>query len=257
METTLHRQLKSVYCDDPQQHEVVLDGYRIDAVVDGRLIEIQQASLAAIRPKIATLLQSHDVTVVKPLIARKVLVKRARKGGKVQSTRTSPKHATFFDLFDELVNFVTVFPHRRLSLHVLLTEQEEHRVVTGKKRRRDKGYRVEDRRLVGIVDRLELRSHSDLRLLLPDTLPQRFSTADIAKQAGVPRWLAQKAAYCLRMTDTAKLVGKEGNTMLYQWSRASQRAASCDECTDETEPLRRTGLQPVHQSPNRHGKWAG
>jgi len=225
METTLHRQLKGVYCADPEQHEVVVDGYRIDAIADGRLIEIQQAGLAAIRPKIATLLKSYDVTVVKPLVARKVLVKRTRKGGKVQSTRTSPKHATFFDLFDELVNFVTVFPHRRLSLHILLTEQEEHRTVTGKRRRRDKGYRVEDRRLVSIVDRLELRSRSDLRLLLPDDLPQPFTTADIAQHAGVPRWLAQKAAYCLRMTGTSQLVGKSGNTLLYQWSRPSKRAA--------------------------------
>lgn len=225
METTLHRQLKKVYCDDTDQHEVVVDGYRIDAIADGQLIEIQQAGLAAIRSKIARLLKSHDVTVVKPLVARKVLVKRVRNGGKVQSRRTSPKHATFFDLFDELVNFVSVFPHRRLSLHVLLTEQEEHRVVTGKRRRRDKGYRVEDRRLVGIIDRMELRSHTDLQGLLPASLPQPFSTADIAKQAGVPRWLAQKAAYCLRKTDTAKLVGKDGNTLLYEWEQPAKRAA--------------------------------
>ncbi len=225
METTLHRQLKGVYCADPEQHEVVVDGYRIDAIADGRLVEIQQAGLAAIRPKIAILLKTHNVTVVKPLVARKVLIKRARKGGKVQSQRTSPKHATFFDLFDELVNFVTVFPHRRLSLHVLLTEQEEHRVVTGKRRRRDKGYRVEDRILVGIIDTLKLRSRSDLRSLLPVDLPQPFSTADIAQHVGVPRWLAQKAAYCLRMTETAQLVGKEGNTLLYQWKQRSKRAA--------------------------------
>ncbi len=225
METTLHRQLKGVYCTDPDQHEVVVDGYRIDAIAGGRLVEIQQAGLAAIRPKIATLLKSHDVTVVKPLVARKVLIKRTRKGGKVESTRTSPKHATFFDLFDELVNFVTVFPHRRLSLHVLLTEQEEHRVVTGKKRRRDKGYRVEDRRLVGIVDQLELHTRSDLRDLLPVDLPQPFSTNDIAKHAAVPRWLAQKAAYCLRMTETSQLVGKKGNTLFYEWKRSTRRAA--------------------------------
>ncbi|MCA9028419.1 MAG: hypothetical protein KDA86_24620 [Planctomycetaceae bacterium] len=225
METTLHRQLKEVYCHDPDQHEVVLDGYRIDAIVDDRLIEIQQAGLGALRTKIATLLKSHDVIVVKPLVGRKVLIKRARKGGRVQSTRTSPKRETFFDLFDELVNFVTVFPHQRLSLHVLLTEQEEHRVVTGKRRRRDKGYRVEDRRLTGITDRLELRTCRDLQALLPADLPQPFSTADIAKHAGVPRWLAQKAAYCLRMTSTARLVGKDGNTLLYEWQQPTKRAA--------------------------------
>ena len=225
METTLHRQLKAVYCADPEQHEVQIDGYRIDAVTDGGLIEIQQAGLAAIRPKIRALLKSHQVIVVKPLVARRVLVKRKRRGGPIQSTRTSPKHATFFDLFDELVHFVGVFPHRRLSLHVLLTEQEEHRIVTGPRRRRDKGYRLEDRRLLGIVDRRELRRREDLRALLPERLPETFSTADIAHHAGIPRWLAQKAAYCLRMTKTAELVGKSGNTLLYRWCVRTRRAA--------------------------------
>ncbi len=225
METTLHRQLKAVYCADPEQHEVRVDGYRIDAVAEDRLIEIQQAGLGAIGPKIRTLLKSHKVTVVKPLVARRVLVKRKRRGGPVQSTRTSPKHETFFDLFDDLVHFVNVFPHRRLSLHVLLTDQEEHRIVTGRKRRRDKGYRVEDRRLLGISGRCILRRRADLRSLIPETLPATFSTADIAQHAGVPRWLAQKAAYCLRMTGTAEMAGKSGNAILYRWSEKTRRAA--------------------------------
>lgn len=225
METTLHRQLKAVYCDDPDGREVVVDGYRIDAIVGDELIEIQQAGLAALRDKVHDLLKSHRVRVVKPLAARKVLVKRKRRGGKVQSTRVSPKHATRFDLFDELVHFVTVFPHPRLTFEVLLTEQEEHRVGARKRRWRDKGYRVEDRHLVAITDRFTLRTPADLRTLLPPDLPQPFSTADIAEHAGIPRWLAQKAAYCLRQTGTAKLDGKTGNTLLYRWARKSRRAA--------------------------------
>ena len=40
METSLHRQLKAVYAPAAAR-EVRVDGYRIDAVVDGELIEIQ------------------------------------------------------------------------------------------------------------------------------------------------------------------------------------------------------------------------
>ncbi|MGD9855786.1 MAG: hypothetical protein AB7U20_12650 [Planctomycetaceae bacterium] len=225
METTLHRQLKAVYCADPERHEVRIDGYRIDAVSDAGLIEIQQAGLGAIRTKVRALLHAHRVIVVKPLVARRVLIKRRRRGGAVQSTRTSPKHATFFDLFDDFVHFAGLFPHPRLSLDVLLTEQEEHRIITGQRRRRDKGYRVEDRRLVSIVDRCRLQHCEDLRELLPDSLPEVFSTSDIAERASVPRWLAQKAAYCLRMTGTAELVGKSGNVLLYRWSVPASRAA--------------------------------
>jgi hypothetical protein len=225
METTLHRQLKAVYCDDPDGREVVVDGYRIDAIVGGELIEVQQAGLAAIRDKVRDLLASHRVRVVKPLPARKVLIRRKRRGGRVQSTRVSPKHATQYDLFDELVHFVTVFPHPRLTVEVLLTEQEEHRVNARKRRWRDKGYRVEDRQLVAITDRLSLRTLADLKGLLPADLPQPFSTADIAQQAGIPRWLAQKAAYCLRKTGAVRLDGKSGNTLLYCWETTNGRAA--------------------------------
>ena len=45
--------------------------YRIDVVIGKELVEIQLASLSAIRDKIAALVKRHDVRVVKPIIARK------------------------------------------------------------------------------------------------------------------------------------------------------------------------------------------
>ena len=46
METTLHRQLKELYGIAEADREVCIDGYRIDAVADDLLIEVQVASLA-------------------------------------------------------------------------------------------------------------------------------------------------------------------------------------------------------------------
>ena len=59
--------------------------------------------------------------VVKPIVARKHLVKQHRAGGKVDSRRRSPKQGTVLDLFEELVHFTRVFPHRRLTLEVPLS----------------------------------------------------------------------------------------------------------------------------------------
>src|SRR5476649_202018 len=98
METSLHRDLKTLYADQDAQFEVSLDGYRIDVISDGRLVEIQHGSLAAIRDKVKVLLKKHRVVVVKPIVARKVLVKRSCKDGPVTSRRLSPKRGTFFDL---------------------------------------------------------------------------------------------------------------------------------------------------------------
>jgi hypothetical protein len=50
---------------------------------------------------------------------------------------------------------------------------------------------------------------------LPDDLDQQFTTADIARLSEIPRWLAQKMAYCLRQTGAITIAGKRGNAVLY------------------------------------------
>lgn len=225
METSLHRQLKDLYCSDASQLEVAVDGYRIDAVINDLLIEVQCASLAAIRDKVRALVERHDVLIVKPVAARKYLIKRKRKNGKVHSARYSPTRQTALHVFDELVHFVTVFPHPRLTLEVVLTEQEEHRVSKKKRRWRSKDYRVEDRKLVSVLDSFRLQTATDLLGLLPGDLPAPFSTEELARQANIPRWLAQKAAYCLRKTDAVHVVGKRGNALLYQTTQPDRAAA--------------------------------
>ncbi len=221
MEHSIHRQLKSLYVTDTDRHEVIVDGFRIDAVDGERLIEIQYGSLGAIRDKIRRLLRSHDVLVVKPLAERKQLLKRDVPNGPVVSTRKSPKKQTLWNLFDDLVHFVGVFPHPRLELEVLMTLQDEYRLPAEKKRRVSRGYIVEDRLLAEVTDRAKLRTVDDLLAMLPDAIkpPERtepFSTADLAAAAGISRPLARKVAYCLRRCGLAQVVGKEGNAILYQ-----------------------------------------
>lgn len=225
METTLHRQLKEFYCGDALAREVWVKDYRIDAVVDGELIEIQLASLSALRKKVPVLLRDHPVVVVKPLSAHKTIFRRDRKNGPVTSRRVSPRHETLLDLFQELVHFVDVFPHPRLRLEVLLTEQEEDRIRRVKRRRRSKDYRIEDRRLIGIHSRHVLKTAEDLVRLLPEDLPEQFTTADVARAAEIPRWLAQKMAYCLRRMEAIQLAGKRSNALLYSRSAADRAAA--------------------------------
>ena len=227
METTLHRQLKSLYAADSQSCEVRLGNFRIDAVQAHQLVEIQHGSLSAISPKIRCLLdQGHNVLVVKPLAARKMLVKRQRRGGRIISKRYSPTRASVFDLFLDLVHFVKVFPHPQLSLEVLMTEQEEHRLPPLARHRRRKGYRIEDRVLQNIQSRLSLRTAADLSKMLPEQIMQPFSTANIASAVEVPLWLAQKIAYCLRETGAIQHIGKRGNSLLYRFAHENPAATT-------------------------------
>jgi hypothetical protein len=132
---------------------------------------------------------------------------------------------TVLNVFEDLVHFVTVFPHPRLTLEVVLTEQEEHRISRVRKRRRSPDYRVDDRLLVGIVESRRLKTAADLRKLLPAALPAEFTTGELAAQAGIPRWLAQKMAYCLRKTGAIEVLGKRANAWLYGIPRRSRRSA--------------------------------
>ena len=215
METSLHRELKEFYCDDEAAREVTVRGYRIDAVVEGTLIEIQQASLAALRRKTKSLLETHSVTIVKPLCALKTIIRLKRKKGAVASRRASPKHDTVYHLFHDLVHFVDVFPQPNLVLEVLLTEQEETRIPKKKSWYRAKDYTVADRRLVAVRSRHVFKTPADLCQLLPQGLEETFTTSDIARLAGIPRWLAQKMAYCLRRTGGIVIAGKRRNSVVY------------------------------------------
>ena len=218
METSLHRQLKERYAEGGGLTEQRLGRYRIDVVRGNQLVEIQLSSLSSIRDKIKSLLKKHDVLVVKPIIIRKHLVKRKREGGQVVSRRRSPKQRTLLDVFEELVHFTRVFPHKRLTLEVLLIEIEEWRYPGhGRRRRyRDNDHEVEDQHLLEVHGVHEFRSAADLCRLLPPTLPKPFHTGHIAEGLSVDRWVAQRMAYCLRNTGALKQVGKLGGAWLYE-----------------------------------------
>jgi hypothetical protein len=218
METSLHRQLKERYAAGGGLTEQRLGRYRIDVVRGNQLVEIQLSSLSSIRDKINALLKKHDVLVVKPIIIRKHLVKRKREGGQVVSRRRSPKQRTLLDVFEELVHFTRVFPHKRLTLEVLLVEIEEWRFPGhGRRRRyRDNDHEVEDQHLLEVHGVHEFRSAADLCRLLPPTLPKPFHTGHIADGLSVDRWVAQRMAYCLRNTGALKQVGKLGGAWLYE-----------------------------------------
>lgn len=218
METSLHRQLKALYADASSQIEAPLAGYRIDVLRAGELVEIQHGSLAAIRDKVRRLVAEHRVRVVKPIVARKLLVNQDARGGRVLQRRQSPKRGCILDLFHELVYFTRTFPHGNLILEVPLVEVEEWRYPGhGKRRRRrDRDHEVEDQRLTALQQVHQFQTAADLLALLPDTLPQPFDTGQLAQTLNIPRWFAQRVAYCLRQTGAVNEVGKQGNARRYQ-----------------------------------------
>ena len=224
MATTLHSQLKLHYVRNTDRHEITVGSFRIDAIDRwNRLIEIQCAPLASIRQKVSELCKSHRVLVVKPFSARKKIIRMASADGPISSVRSSPQRSTVLHIFEELVHFCDVFPHPKLLVDVLLTEQTEIRIPSNKRRSR---HQVLDRTLISVISRTRLSSPDDLWQLLDADLPERFSTADLALAAKIPRWLAQKAVYCFRRMNFLEVCGRSGNSMIYQRINPSRASAS-------------------------------
>jgi hypothetical protein len=225
METTLHRQLKQLYADPQSRQEVPLDNYRIDVVRGDVLVEIQLGSIASIRDKIHKLLVDHFVLIVKPIIARKHLVKLSGRDGKVVSRRRSPKRGNVMNLFDELVYCTQLFPHPNLCIDVPLIEMEELRFPGhGRRRRhRDNDFQVQDQRLLKVESIQRFATAADLRKLIPATLPTTFHTGHLAKAIGQSRGTAQQIAYCFRHMKITRQVGKEGNAILYRFKTSRRK----------------------------------
>lgn len=217
METSLHQQLKRGYADQETDTEVVLGRYRIDAIRGDELIEVQCASLSAIRRKCQDLLARHRLRVVKPVIVRTRIAHAGKGGGTVTSRRLSPKRGSVLDIFDELIYFIQIFPNPNLTLELPLVHVEQVRVPSRKRRRWQKDYRVHDVRLESVQETYELREASQLLELVP--LPQTcqsFNTLDIAKATGRPRWVAQKIAYVLRKTGAIETTGRDRHGIRYR-----------------------------------------
>ena len=227
METTLHQQLKAHYAGDDGATEVRLGRWRIDAVCDDLLIEVQHAGLAAIRDKVLRLARSHDILVVKPIVARKWIVRYDKRDGKVVSRRKSPKQGSPLDVFDELVHFTRAFRHRRVQLEVPLIDVEETRIPGhGRRRRwRKNDHQVVDQRMLELTSTTLYRQPRDLLDLLPANMPRPFDTSQLADALEVERWVAQRVAYVLRETAAVRESGKRGNARLYELPRRRQRVA--------------------------------
>jgi len=214
-ENPLHSALKEWYAEPGDSLEVPVDGFVVDIVRGELLIEVQTANFSAIGRKLAGLAAGHRVRLVYPIPLQKWIVRLDAEGETI-GRRRSPKRGAVEDVFQELVRIPHLLADPNCSLDVLLTREEEVRRYQEGRAWRRKGWVVCERRLLEVAGHRIFRTPADLAALLPDELPDPFTTADVAQAGGHPRWLAQKMAYCLRKLGAIRQEGKSGNALLYR-----------------------------------------
>ena len=214
-EKPLHASLKEWYAQPEDQCEVAVDGFVIDIVRDDLLLEIQTGNFASIKSKLTNLARTHQIRLIYPIAQEKRIVKLARDDRGGVTRRRSPKRGRVEDLFWEMVSFPQLLANPNFSLEVLMIKEEEVRRYAGKWKWRRKGWVIEERRLLGVVERKLYDEPADWRAFLPEDIGP-FTASDLAGAIGIRRLLAQKMVYCLRKVRVVKLIGKQGRANLYR-----------------------------------------
>lgn len=207
-EKPLHASLKQWYARPGDRFEVPVDGFVIDLVRDDLLIEIQTRNFFSIKSKLTKLTRSHPVRLIYPIVQEKWIVRGAVR-------RKSPKRGRLEDLFWELVSIPQLLSNPNFSLEVLMIRQEEVRRYDGKRSWRRKGWVVEGRQLLDVLDQRLFGHSADWLKFLPDGL-DAFTAKDLAAGINTRTDLAQKMAYCLREAKMIELIGRRGRANLYR-----------------------------------------
>jgi hypothetical protein len=214
-EGPLHAAVKALLAAPGDRLEVPVGRFVIDLVrADGELVEVQTGGFAALGPKLDGLLDDYRMRIVYPVAAERRIV-RVDDDGEIRSVRRSPRRTGFVEVFDRLVAFPSLVSHPHLTVEVLLLREDHVRrgqPVRARRRTRDPG----ERRLVDVLDRVELRTPDDFLTELPPLPPDSFTTRELAELLGCSLLLAQRAVYCLRMMGVVEAAGKRGRAPLHR-----------------------------------------
>jgi hypothetical protein len=214
-EGPLHAAVKEMLARPGDRLEVPIDRFVIDLVrADGELVEVQTGGFAPLAPKLDALLDEHRFRIVHPVAAERRIV-RVDEDGEITSIRRSPRRASVVDVFDRLVAFPSLLTHPHLTVEVLLLREDHVRRVRAARTgrwTRDPG----ERRLVDVLDRVELRGPEDVVRMLPALPSGPFSTREMAALLSCNVTLAQRAVYCLRVIGIIEAAGKRGHTPLHR-----------------------------------------
>ncbi len=214
-EKNLHLALKKWYSRPGDSLEANLDGYNIDIFREDQIIEIQTANFSAIKPKLKFFLNRYSVRLVHPISEKKWIVRIDSKNKTLLSRRKSPRKGRVEDIFFELVYIPLLMKNPNFSLEVLLIDSEEILLNDGLGSWRRNGWSIHDRKLLNVIEQFVFSDPADFLPFLPTTLPEEFTTKDLARELKLRQRIAQKMTYCLRLLDVIKIVGKRKRATLY------------------------------------------
>lgn len=190
-ETHLHKTLKNLYAQNENaKTEVKTDNSIYDILTpEGNVIEIQTQNLSKLTAKLQKALSlNRKCRVIYPLVVEKI-IQTENKEGKIISKRKSPKKQTIYNIFRELTGIYPILLNKNFTLEVLLVKTTEIRTNNidlineqNTRRKFKKDWVKIDKRLNEIIDKIIFYSKKDYLNLLPQNLPENFSSKELKQE---------------------------------------------------------------------------
>lgn len=231
-EKSVHSVLKYYFAPDESFHEQKIGTFVADICIDGEIYEIQTKQFYLMKRKLELFLKEHEVTIVYPVSLENTLhwvecdadigtsinssVDSAdSKNRRITTSRKTRKKGMPYLFFHELYGIKDFLHHPNLHFILAIMATEEYRLLDGygpqKKIRATKTDKVP----IELLDLITIRNPEDYKQMVPDGLPEEFTSDIFAKKAGIGRSLAGTALNILYEVEVVERIGKQGNAYVY------------------------------------------
>ena len=215
-ETSLHRELKFLFCGYEGQTEVEIGGYVADGINEqGEIVEVQIGNLGPLKNKVKEFAANNKVRVIHPVIITKYIEVYDCKGNKLYR-RKSPRRGCPWDIFNALIYAPDLPLVPNLTITLAMVDIVEKRLDDGKGSWRRKGLSIKDRNLMELREKICLKSLKDYLQFLPFKKRESFTSSLLAQRASLNNDLARKTIYVLFRVGLIKRIGKDKKAWIYK-----------------------------------------
>ncbi len=215
-EKTLHAVLKHYFEPNELNHEIKLGTHYADILNCDGITEIQTRQWNKLRGKLKAFLPENIVTLVYPVAFTKWLLWLDQETGEVSKRRLSPKKGSAYEIFPELYKIKSFLKDDNLRLCIVYVDIEEYRLLNGWSTDRKRGSWRHDRIPKALQKTVYINNFRDYVYLIPENLPQHFTSKEFSKTSGLSISSAQTALNILYHVGAVERIGKTGNTFIYE-----------------------------------------
>ncbi len=204
-EKSLHFILKNFFEPDRDRHEVAYKGYVADVMSDGKITEIQTATLSGLREKLDAFLPDACVRLVFPIRKYKSIVWMDPETGEVKNTPKRRKSENIYALLCELIYIADYLRDPNLCITVVELAVDDYRYLDGWSHDKKKGATKLDTVPTELISVTDLIMPDSLYSFIPKELGSVFTRQDFAKATG----LRGRALWALlKVLETQRVIEK-------------------------------------------------